>query len=58
MSRLRDLHTCSTLNGARALGMDDRIGSLVPGKQADLVAVDLAGIATQPVFDPKGGFGR
>ena len=42
----------ATLNGARALGMDDRIGSLVPGKQADIVAVDLSGIATQPVFDP------
>jgi len=42
----------ATLNGARALGMDERIGSLMPGKQADIVAVDLSGIATQPVFDP------
>lgn len=42
----------ATLNGARALGLDDRIGSLVPGKLADIVAVDLSGIETQPCFDP------
>ena len=42
----------ATLNGARALGLDDRIGSLAPGKQADIVAVDLSGIETQPCFDP------
>ena len=29
-----------TLNGARYLGLDERIGSLAPGKQADLVVVD------------------
>ncbi len=42
----------ATLNGARALGMDAAIGSLAPGKLADMAAVDLAGVATQPVFDP------
>nr|WP_314876157.1 TRZ/ATZ family hydrolase [uncultured Pseudomonas sp.] len=42
----------ATLNGARALGLDARIGSLELGKAADLVAFDLSGLAQQPVHDP------
>ena len=42
----------ATLAGARALGLEDRIGSLEVGKQADLVAVDLEAVATQPCYDP------
>ncbi len=42
----------ATLNGARALGLEDEIGSLVPGKSADVVAIDLGGIESQPVHDP------
>jgi len=42
----------ATLNGARALGQDVRIGSLVPGKLADLIAVDLGTSDLQPVYDP------
>lgn len=42
----------ATLDAARALNLDDRIGSIVPGKRADLVAVDLSAPECQPVFDP------
>ncbi|MDI9738399.1 TRZ/ATZ family hydrolase [Stutzerimonas stutzeri] len=42
----------ATLNGARALGMATEIGSLEEGKQADLIAVDLSGLAQQPLYDP------
>ena len=42
----------ATLGGAQALGLDAQIGSLLPGKCADLCAVDLGSILTQPCFDP------
>ncbi|OJW80993.1 TRZ/ATZ family hydrolase [Thiobacillus sp. 65-1402] len=42
----------ATLDAARALNLDDRVGSIVPGKRADLVAVDLHTLSSQPVFDP------
>ncbi len=42
----------ATINGARALGMDDVIGSLEIGKAADIISVDLVRAATQPVFNP------
>ncbi|MZD03850.1 amidohydrolase family protein [Streptomyces sp. SID5785] len=41
----------ATLDSARALGLGDRIGSLAPGRRADLVLVDLSGPRTQPVHD-------
>lgn len=42
----------ATLDAARALNLDSQIGSIVPGKCADLVAVDLRAPGSQPVFDP------
>ncbi|MFM1991126.1 MAG: hypothetical protein RJA99_4083 [Pseudomonadota bacterium] len=42
----------ATLGGAHALGLGDAIGSIVPGKWADLVAVDLSDPDLQPVHDP------
>ncbi len=44
--------TMATLNGAKALGRADELGSLVPGKLADLIAVDLSDPFLQPVYDP------
>ncbi len=42
----------ATLTGARALGLEHLIGSLHPGKKADLIAVNLSDCATQPIYHP------
>jgi 5-methylthioadenosine/S-adenosylhomocysteine deaminase len=42
-----------TLSAARALGLDERIGSLTPGKCADITAVRLDDIETSPCYDPR-----
>lgn len=47
-----DALKAATLGGAKALGLEDICGSIEVGKSADLCAIDLNHIATQPVFDP------
>lgn len=42
----------ATLGGAKALGLQDRIGSIVPGKLADLTAVNLDALELSPCYDP------
>jgi 5-methylthioadenosine/S-adenosylhomocysteine deaminase len=44
--------TLLTLGGARALGLEDHIGSLDGGKQADLAVVSLRGAHQLPLYDP------
>lgn len=42
----------ATLDGARALGLEAQIGSLTVGKAADVIAVDLGQLETQPLYHP------
>jgi len=42
----------ATVRAARALGIEDRVGTLAPGKCADLTAVDLAAPELAPCYDP------
>ena len=48
----RDVVVAATLEGARALGLGDRIGTIEPGKEADLIAIDLRAPHLVPVHDP------
>jgi 5-methylthioadenosine/S-adenosylhomocysteine deaminase len=42
----------ATLNGAKALGLSESIGSLKKGKQADIVALNLNQLETTPLYEP------
>lgn len=44
--------TMATLGGAKVLGLDEVTGSLKPGKAADIQAINLNTLSSQPVFDP------
>lgn len=41
----------STINAARALGLDEQIGSIIAGKRADLTAIEMSELETTPCFD-------
>ncbi|MFF7354686.1 MULTISPECIES: amidohydrolase [Streptomyces] len=41
----------ATLQSARAVGLGDSVGTLAPGRRADIILVDLTGPHTQPVHD-------
>lgn len=42
----------ATINGAKALGLEDETGSLEKGKSADIVAINLGTLESEPVYDP------
>jgi len=46
----RQILEMATINGARALGMEDQIGSLQPGKKADIILINTRTPALTPVF--------
>jgi cytosine/adenosine deaminase-related metal-dependent hydrolase len=47
----REVIRMATLEGARVLGLDGQVGSLEPGKKADLVRIDLSAPRNRPVYD-------
>lgn len=52
MLTARQILEMATLNGARVAGVEDRAGSLTPGKQADVVLIDATAVNVVPVIDP------
>jgi cytosine/adenosine deaminase-related metal-dependent hydrolase len=50
----RDAIGWATANGAHAMGLEDRIGSLTPGKQADVIVIGGRRLNMVPMADPVG----
>jgi cytosine/adenosine deaminase-related metal-dependent hydrolase len=50
----RDVLEFATIEGARACALEDRVGSITPGKQADIVLLNANAINTAPMVDPIG----
>lgn len=48
----RDIVRLATIGGAEALEMADQIGSLEPGKQADITLIETDSVNMFPIFDP------
>jgi len=51
---VRDALRWGTANGAHAMGLEDRIGSLTPGKQADVIVIGGRRLNMLPMADPVG----
>src|SRR6266496_5340207 len=52
MLTARHMLEMATLNGAHVAGLEDRTGSLTPGKKADVVLLDATMLNLAPVIDP------
>jgi 5-methylthioadenosine/S-adenosylhomocysteine deaminase len=52
MLTARQMLEMATINGAHTAGVEDRTGSLTPGKQADVVVIDARALNMAPVIDP------
>jgi len=50
----RDALEFATVQGARALGLDHKIGTLTPGKEADIIMLNTNRVNVMPVNDPIG----
>jgi 5-methylthioadenosine/S-adenosylhomocysteine deaminase len=50
----RQVLEMATIGGARVAGVDDRTGSLTPGKKADVVIIDGSAVNVAPIIDPVG----
>src|SRR6202000_1737046 len=49
-----DVLRAATVNGARAAGVENSIGTLTPGKQADIITLRTSGVAVFPVTNAIG----
>ncbi|GHA28053.1 TRZ/ATZ family hydrolase [Streptomyces tauricus] len=52
MLTARQMLEIATVNGAHVAGLEDRTGSLTPGKRADVVAIDATALNIAPLIDP------
>jgi cytosine/adenosine deaminase-related metal-dependent hydrolase len=52
MLTARKMLQIATINGAHVAGLEDKVGSLTPGKKADIVVIDATALNVAPVIDP------
>jgi cytosine/adenosine deaminase-related metal-dependent hydrolase len=52
MLTARKMLEIATINGAHVAGLEDKVGSLTPGKKADIVVIDATALNVAPVIDP------